>query len=141
MPLSRHLCREIALQALFACESRSIPLPSGAETTLAEVLTAFHADAEEPAGFAWTLVHGVANHQSQLREAITRHAPQWPFDKINVLDRCILYLGAYEMLCERETPPAVIINECVELAKKYGADSSARFINGALNALQAERSL
>lgn len=136
MPLSRHLCREIVVQALFACESRDMPLPTELDATLTSVIAEFYPETGEETAFCRHLVRGIAASVPALQEAISKQAPEWPIGKINAMDRAILYVGAYEMLSEKDTPPAVIINECVELAKKYGADNGPKFVNGVLNGLK-----
>lgn len=67
-----------------------------------------------------------------LDAAISKAAPEFPVDKINKVDLAILRLAMYELLVDSNQPPKVVIDEAVELAKEYGGDSSASFINGAL---------
>lgn len=70
-----------------------------------------------------------------LDKKITEVAPEWPVDKIAKIDLAILRLAVYELTIEKEAPGKVIIDEAVELAKAYGGEGSAKFINGALGAL------
>ena len=70
-----------------------------------------------------------------LDEKITAIAPGFPVDKINKVDLAILRLGVYELTFDKSQPFKVIIDEAVELAKEYGGDSSASFVNGALGKL------
>ena len=74
-------------------------------------------------------------HLKEIDACIVKVAPEWPLDKIAKVDLAILRLAVYEMTMEKETPPKVVIDEAVELAKAYGNDGSAKFINGALGAL------
>lgn len=69
----------------------------------------------------------------RIREIIERFAPEWPWDKISLVDRATLSIGVYEMLYNEEIPDVVAINEAIELAKKFGDESSPKFINGVLN--------
>lgn len=138
MSLSRHLCREIVMQAIFACETRDLAVSSSLEETLTSVMAEFYPEQDGETAFCLHLVRGIAGSLSSLRDAIAKQAPEWPVDKINAMDRAILYVGTYEMLHEKDTPPAVIINECVELAKKFGADNGPKFVNGVLNGLKTE---
>ena len=85
--------------------------------------------------FASCLVQGVVEHQPEMDVLISRYAPEWPLDQMAVIDRNILRIAIYEFLMSDETPIKVAINEAVELAKIYGADSSPRFINGVLGTL------
>jgi len=70
-----------------------------------------------------------------LNMKIVEIAPEWPIDKIAKIDLAILRLAVYELLIEKDAPEKVIIDEAVELAKAYGGEGSAKFINGALGAL------
>ncbi len=64
-----------------------------------------------------------------------RYAPDWPVDQIAIIDRNILRISIYEILLCKDTPTKVAINEAVELAKRFGSDSSSRFVNGVLGSL------
>ncbi|MBE2197685.1 MAG: transcription antitermination factor NusB [Anaerolinea sp.] len=85
--------------------------------------------------FAARLIQGVVEHQLAMDKLIARYAPEWPLEQMAVIDRNILRIAIYEFLISDETPVKVAINEAVELAKIYGADSSPRFINGVLGTL------
>ena len=81
--------------------------------------------------FCAELVKGVLLHREGLDQAISEHAPRIPVDKMEAVDRAILEMGLFELL-HTETPPPVVINEAVEVAKCFGDDGSGRFINGVL---------
>ncbi len=85
--------------------------------------------------FAGKLLAGVRDNQTNLDMLITRYAPEWPLEQIAVIDRNILRVAIFEILVEQTTPIKVSINEAVELAKSYGSDSAARFVNGVLGTL------
>lgn len=70
--------------------------------------------------------------QKKLDEAITKAAPEFPVEKINKVDLAILRLAMFELLFNKKTPPRVVIDEAVELAKEYGGETSPSFVNGAL---------
>jgi len=94
----------------------------------------------EEADFIWKLIEGVTSHLSQLNKIIEKAAPEWPIDKITVVDRNVLRIGLYELLYENreEVPPKVAINEAIELAKSFGGESSGKFINGVLGTVFKE---
>jgi N utilization substance protein B len=96
----------------------------------------------ENAGIIFTeqLVQGVIEHRADMDLLIAEYAPEWPLDQMAVIDRNILRIAIYEFLIDSITPVKVAINEAVELAKIYGADSAPRFINGVLGSL-ADQSL
>jgi N utilization substance protein B len=87
--------------------------------------------------FASQLLSGVVANQARLDELIERYAPEWPLDQMAPIDRNILRMAIFEFVLDGETPVKVAINEAVELAKKFGADSSPRFVNGVLGSLAA----
>lgn len=69
----------------------------------------------------------------ELDTIIKKYAPDWPVDQLAIIDRNILRLALFEIGChDSDTPPKVVINEAVELAKTFGGDSSPRFVNGVL---------
>lgn len=90
---------------------------------------------DELADFAREIVMGVLPITHQLDVQIAKHAPEWPLDQVAVIDRNILRIALWEFAVGQCTPVKVAINEAVELAKKYGSDSSARFVNGVLGSL------
>jgi len=90
---------------------------------------------DDLAEFARQIIFGVLPLTHQLDHAISIYAPEWPLDQIAAIDRNILRMACWEFAVQRETPVKVAINEAVELAKVYGSDSAARFVNGVLGAL------
>jgi len=82
--------------------------------------------------FVVRLVKGITDKEVDLDKQLTPIAPDWPIDQIARMDRIILHIGMYELLFEKDTPPKVVINEAVELAKSFGGDNSSKFINGVL---------
>jgi transcription antitermination protein NusB len=72
---------------------------------------------------------------NSINDLITVHAPKWPLDKINKVDRAILRCAIWELEFQKLTPPKVIIDESVELAKEFGTDTSSSFINGVLGSI------
>lgn len=85
--------------------------------------------------FISQIVSGVINNENILDEFISDFAPEWPLDQVAVIDRNLLRMALWEIAVYEKTPVKVVINEAVELAKKYGADGSPRFVNGVLGNL------
>ena len=92
---------------------------------------------EEKSAFAHELVSGVVQNREQIDLNIRRFAPAWPIEQIPVIDRNILRLAIFEILLDNRVPVKAAINEAVELAKTFGSDSSARFVNGVLGSISA----
>jgi len=80
------------------------------------------------------LIAGVTEHRQAIDAAIARNAPGWPLNQVAPIDSSILRLATFELLFGG-IPAKVAINEAIELAKRYGTDSSARFVNGVLGAI------
>jgi len=94
-------------------------------------------DAEpEVRRFAEALVDGVVGKRDHLDGIIAGTAEHWRIDRMAVVDRNVLRLATYEMLGHPETPVAVIIDEAIEIARKYGSAESGGFINGVLDAVR-----
>ncbi len=77
----------------------------------------------------------ILSHKEEIDTEITKAAPEFPITKINKVDLAILRLAVYELLFDTTTPPKVVIDEAIELAKEYGGETSPAFINGALGKL------
>ena len=134
---NRHLARSTVLQTLYEWDF------SGQKLSPDEILrrdVSEFAPGVKSDGFMKNLLEGVISKQKDLDNVITKAAPEWPIEKISVMDRNILRLGLYELLfADREqVPPKVAINEAIELAKKFGGETSGKFINGVLGAVYKE---
>ncbi len=116
--------RERALILLYEAESKGIA-PS-------DVLAAQISPADE---LTVVLVTGVETHMAELDAAIAAHAKGWTLQRMPSIDRNVLRVGAFELLGRPEVPVAVVLDEAVELAKRFSTDDSGRFVNGVLAAL------
>ena len=76
-------------------------------------------------------------NRENIDRSIHKHAPAWPVDQIAIIDRNILRLAIYEILFDNKVPVKVAINEAIELAKTFGSENSAKFINGVLGSVSA----
>ena len=132
---NRHLSRSIVLQSLFELDFRSSPL-ARLPLILDKNIDEFGPGLTDRA-FVDVLAHGVAGKRSALDQLIVKAAPEWPIDQITIVDRNVLRMGLFELLYENkeEVPPKVAINEAIEVAKKYGGESSGKFVNGVLGSV------
>lgn len=89
---------------------------------------------QELVKFADGLIVGVRENRDSLDEKLSKIADNWRLSRMAATDRNVLRLGAYELL-HTDTPPPVVINEAIELARRYGSDQSAQFVNGVLDRL------
>jgi N utilization substance protein B len=127
----RTRARECALQMLYQWDITREPME--------RVSAAFwevRSTTDETRAMAERLACGARDHVEELDAAIARASAHWRFERIAALDRNVLRLGAYELLKEPETPPAVVLDEAVELAKRFGEADSAAFVNGVLDAVR-----
>jgi N utilization substance protein B len=131
MKRERRRARSLALQVLYEVDSVDHP----AEEVIAFHLAKNESLGEEAQAFMQRLVLGTIEYASELDGLIASCAPEWPVDELAILDRNILRLALWEFAAAGETPLKVAINEAVELAKRFGSDSSARFVNGVLGTL------
>ena len=119
--------RELALKYLYQADVRP---------TDAESFDDFAAREEESAAsiaFARTLVVGVAGMKASIYDTIARLARNWSVRRMPIIDRNILRIGAYELLCDDPQPRGIVINEAIELAKRFSTADSGKFINGILD--------
>lgn len=94
---------------------------------------------EDLRGFARALVEGSLQHRAELDKLIARSAPNYPVDQMSPIDKNILRLAIFEILFDNRVPLKAAINEAVELGKRFGSESSSRFINGVLGTVAAEQ--
>src|SRR3989339_636638 len=141
---NRHLSRSIVLQALFEWDfmpdkKGSNPTPEEVRDVLKRNLKEFAPGFEDDT-FAFSLIEQVLKKRATVDEIIEKAAPDWPIDKISVVDRNILRIGLTELLFgdRKEVPPKVAINEAIELAKTFGGENSGKFVNGVLGAVYKE---
>ena len=147
--MNRHLSRSIVLQTLFEFDFNNLisgkDNPS-AQTGIKDTKTALLRNIEEFApgmgdfSFVQELLDNILEKQKDIDVIIEKAAPEWPIDKISIVDRNILRIGLFELLFSDrgEVPAKVAINEAIELAKTFGGESSGRFVNGVLGAVYKE---
>jgi len=127
----RRLAREHALQALFQIDLTGDEAP--------DVLRGFwEGRAVDPAARAFTerLVEGVMRERERVDERIREVAERWRLERMPVVDRNVLRVAVYELL-EGDAPPAVVIDEAIEVAKRFGSEESGSFVHGLLDAVRA----
>jgi N utilization substance protein B len=91
--------------------------------------------AEETRAFANRLFEGAAKDVNALDEIIVKHAENWRFERLAAIDRAILRLATHELRAT-DTPPKVVLNEAIDLAKKFSSEDSGAFVNGILDAFR-----
>ena len=130
----RRKARELALQLLYELDVRGEPDPG----PIADEFWRHQPVAEEVRAFADSLARGTAANRPKIDELITRFAERWDLSRMAVVDRNILRAGIFELLWGQGTPPKVVINEALEIARKFSTEDSTRFINGLLDRVRRE---
>jgi N utilization substance protein B len=125
---SRRQARELALQLLYQHEFRAV----SAEEMQAH-FEGWQGAPESVRAFADELFRGVVHNVVEIDGTLEKQTAHWRLERLATVDRNILRLALFELLFRAETPPAVVIDEAIEIAKKYGAEESARFVNGVLD--------
>jgi N utilization substance protein B len=135
---NRHLSRSIVLQTLFEWDFNGAKT-SDIKEAVTRNLSEFAPGLEDDV-FVLNLTEQILKNRNVLDEIIEKAAPEWPIDKISIVDRNILRIGLNELLFGDRTqvPPKVAINESIELAKTFGGENSGKFINGVLGAVYKE---
>jgi N utilization substance protein B len=129
---ARSKARKRALDVLFEADLRG--------TSPLETLEDWVRRADPPVpDYAREIVEGVAGNLPRLDEAIVACAREWSLDRMPSVDRTILRLATYELLCRDDVPVAVVIDEAVELAKSLSTDDSPAFVNGVLARVKEQR--
>ncbi len=120
--------RELALQILYQHEL--------AGTAADDIFPSFEELQQAPEAareFAMALVKGVMSRRDEIDAHLGGQADHWRLERMAAVDRNILRLALFELLFERDTPPAVVIDEAVEIAKRFGSERSSQFVNGVLD--------
>ena len=127
---TRRKARTIALQALYEVDSVARRPEAVLERILSEAGLS-----EESGAFVRELVEGTLRNRDDIDGNIHKFAPAWPVEQIAVVDRNILRLAIFEILFDNKVPVKVAVSEAVELAKIFGSENSAKFINGVLGSV------
>ena len=105
---------------------------------IATFLAGQRTEAEEES-FARALFEGAVEIKDELDRQLRQHTQHWRLERMAAVDRNILRLALFEMLNYPETPPAVVINEALEIARRFSARDSVEFVNGILDAIRKAR--
>jgi N utilization substance protein B len=136
-PASRRRAREAALQMLYQWEVGRASAHE-AITTYWPTHDADHALPEPLREFANELVRGTIGRVTDIDAILSAHAQNWRVERMAVIDRLVLRLAVYEFLADANTPPRVVINEALELARSYSGEEAVGFVNGVLDAVRKE---
>jgi len=128
---SRRKARELALQMLFQWEQGK----HSPQHVINTFLSVQHVEPESET-FARTLFEGAVAEVGELDQLVRKQAEHWRLERMAAVDRNLLRLALYELLHYPETPPAVVINEALEIARRFSDKDSVDFVNGVLDAIR-----
>ncbi len=132
---NRRQARECALQTLYYADSANL-----APEVTAKYLAQFKGELAECFPFCEDLVHGTSQYLPRIDKTVSAYAKNWTVARMSAVDRSILRMAAYEILFSKDRAPVpAIIDEAIELAKKFSTENSSKFINGLLDQLKKER--
>ena len=132
---TRRRARELALQLLYQFE-----LTDAAPEEMQAGFEEWKSAGENVRDFADNLLRGALDKMDEIDAELVRQTTHWRLERLAAVDRNILRLAMYELIYESDTPHAVVIDEAIEIAKKYGAKDSGRFVNGVLDGFVRRRS-
>ncbi|MCF7843911.1 transcription antitermination factor NusB [Candidatus Gracilibacteria bacterium] len=138
---TRHIARTLALQTLFELDMKGELSATQEEIDIITIRNRDeYGEGVKDMTFTKSILSNVLSRRITLDDIITRAAPDWPLDKIGMVDRNILRIGLSELLFgdRAQVPPKVAIDEAIELAKSFGGETSGRFVNGVLGAIYKE---
>ena len=128
---SRRKSREYAMQMLYQWEM--------GKHALAQVSSTFFLEKKvepEVESFARELFEGAVNRREELDRLVREHSENWRLERLAAVDRSVLRLALFELLHHPETPPAAVINEALEIARRFSGEDSVEFVNGVLDGIR-----
>ena len=129
----RRLSRELTLKFLYQFE-----LTGGELDEQIKLFLKQNSSKDDVESFMRGLVFSLFDKVKEIDEVIQKYSDHWVLDRMTVIDRNILRMGVCELLFDFSTPPKVVINEAIDIAKKYGNEDSPEFINGVLDKVYKE---
>ena len=135
---ARHRSRQRALQVLYQCDLRKQPVDDAIASFYDTLYSEEQPLKPEPDAFMEELARGVSGMSGEIDRQIAEKAENWKLGRMPLVDRNVLRLAIYEM-SRKETPPAVVIDEALELARQFAGDESVSFINAVLDAVHRQQ--
>ncbi|HXW60922.1 MAG TPA: transcription antitermination factor NusB [Myxococcota bacterium] len=143
----RRLAREVAMQILFQWEAQGILSRNDEDSALANIdidhflkhfLETFYARPEKiDLSLTKELLQGVLASLSRIDALLLESSIKWKLSRMDAIDRAILRLACFELAITKKLSPKIVINEAVEIAKRYGSEQSAAFVNGILDSISS----
>ncbi|MFD0694992.1 transcription antitermination factor NusB [Paenibacillus sp. GCM10027628] len=141
--MKRRVAREIALQSLYQIQMNEASPKEAVQSAIHEAENDNEAQLDVPSEkispvFVYELVEGTYNNKVKIDELLEEYLKGWQMGRLSRIDREVLRLAVYELLYRDDTPPKVVVNEAIDLAKHFGTDESGKFVNGVLGKMIKE---
>ncbi len=127
----RRIARECALQMLYEHD-----VGKHAPEQILETYWQMNDQPEKVREFAYRLFQGTVSRMKEIDRLIQGHTKNWRMSRMAVVDRNVMRLAVFELLSDDKTPDSVVINEALEIAKKFSTNESAQFVNGILDSVK-----
>lgn len=132
----RRLARESAVEVLYRLDL----VEDEPEAVIQEICVRKN-PSEEAESYLRRIVQTVEKHRDEIDRVLKRNLKRWRLERVTFIDRAILRMGCAELLFFADVPPKVVINEAVEIAKKFGDDNAGKFVNGVLDGVFKNRDI
>jgi N utilization substance protein B len=132
----RRKARELAMQALFLMDTSNV-----SESDAFKIVTRHVKPDEDDVSFAFTkaLIAGTTLNKIKIDETLSKTAANWTLSRMAAVDRNILRLAAFELLYTPDTPANVVLDEAIEIVRKFSTEEATKFVNGILDKIKNER--
>ena len=134
---SRRTSRHRAVQVLYQCDMRELDPEQAIAAFYGSLYSEENEEQLENDSFMEALVRGSMQKKAEIDERISKYSERWRIERMPAVDRNILRLAIFEIM-QGETPPAVVIDEALELARKFSGEESVPFVNGVLDSVRKE---
>ena len=134
---SRRTSRHRAVQVLYQCDMRALPPDQAISAFYGGLYSEENEAPPEKDPFMEALVHGALRAKPDIDERISKYSERWRLERMPAVDRNILRMAIYEMM-QGQTPTPVVIDEAIELARRFSGEESAPFVNGVLDSVRKD---
>jgi N utilization substance protein B len=134
---SRHRSRHRAVQILYQCDIRQIPVDEALAAYYDSLYSEEHEKPPPRDGFMEELVRGTSARAAEIDKQIVEHSEHWRLERMPAVDRNIIRMAIYELMTKK-IPPAVIIDEALDLSRRFSGDDSVSFVNGVLDSIRKQ---
>jgi N utilization substance protein B len=134
---SRHRSRHRAVQILYQCDLRKISVDDALANYYDSLYSEEHEKKPPRDGFMEELVRGTAEQTPEIDKQISEHSEHWRLERMPAVDRNIIRMAIFELMAKK-IPPAIVIDEALDLSRRFSGDESVSFVNGVLDSIRKQ---